>query len=51
MNSYPQSDFFDFETLELYKKSLDYVDFVYDLITLFPDDERPPGHRAAARFP
>jgi len=26
--------------LELYKKSLNYIDFVYDLITLFPKDER-----------
>jgi len=40
MNNYRQSDFFDFETLKLYKKSLDYIDFVYDLMTLFPDDER-----------
>jgi four helix bundle protein len=40
MQNYPQSGFFDFESLELYKKSLDYTDFVYDLITLFPKDER-----------
>ncbi|WP_346854982.1 four helix bundle protein [uncultured Draconibacterium sp.] len=36
----PQTNFFDFESLDLYKKSLDYIDFVYDLITLFPKDER-----------
>ena len=37
-NSYPE--IFDFETLKLYQKSLDYIDFVYDLIILFPTDER-----------
>lgn len=31
---------FDFETLELYKKSLDYIDFIYDLITHLPQNER-----------
>lgn len=31
---------FDFETLELYKKSLDYIDFIYDLITYLPKNER-----------
>lgn len=31
---------FDFETLELYKKSLDYIDFIYDLINHFPENER-----------
>lgn len=40
MDNYPQSSFFDFESLELYKKSLNYLDFVYDLITMFPSDER-----------
>lgn len=40
MKNYPQPGFFDFESLELYKKSLDYVDFVYDLIIQFPTDER-----------
>jgi hypothetical protein len=28
MQNYPDS-LFDFETLELYKKSLDYIDFIY----------------------
>ena len=28
MKEYPESHLFDFESLELYKKSLDYVDFV-----------------------
>lgn len=40
MKNYPQTDFFDFESLELYKRSLDYTDFVYDLIQLFPKEER-----------
>lgn len=31
---------FDFESLELYKKSLDYIDFIYDLIAHFSDDQR-----------
>lgn len=31
---------FDFESLELYKKSLNYIDFIYDLIAHFPDDQR-----------
>ena len=39
MQNYPQSSF-DFESLELYKKSLDYIDFVYELVAHFPDDER-----------
>lgn len=38
--SYNQSaDSFDFESLELYKKSLDYIDFVYDVTNKFPKDE------------
>ncbi|WP_167619897.1 four helix bundle protein [Maribellus sediminis] len=40
MKNYPHSTFFDFESLELYKKSLDYTDFVYDLVMLFPKEER-----------
>ena len=40
MENYPHSHSFDFESLELYKKSLDYIDFVYDLITCLPIDER-----------
>lgn len=40
MENYPHSGYFDFESLELYKKSLDYIDFVYDLIHKFPNDER-----------
>lgn len=40
MENFPQTGFFDFESLELYKKSLNYVDFVYDLIILFPVEER-----------
>lgn len=35
MKNLPHS-LFDFESLELYKKSLDYVDFVYDLTDQFP---------------
>ncbi len=30
---------FDFESLELYKKSLDYIDFVYDITNSFPREE------------
>jgi len=30
---------FDFESLELYKKSLDYIDFVYDITKTFPREE------------
>ena len=38
--SYNQSaDSFDFEPLELYNKSLDYIDFVYDVTNKFPKDE------------
>ncbi len=40
MKEYPESYFFDFESLELYKKSLDYVDFVYNCTKLFPKEER-----------
>ena len=40
MDNYPKSGIFDFESLELYKKSLDYVEFVYDLVNEFPKDER-----------
>ena len=40
MKNYPHSSFFDFESLELYKKSLDFTDFVYDLIIRFPKEER-----------
>jgi four helix bundle protein len=39
MQNYPDS-LFDFETLELYKKSLDYIDFIYDLIIHLPQNER-----------
>ena len=35
-----QSQFFDFESLELYKKSLDYIDLVYKLISQFPKEEQ-----------
>ncbi|HKI87966.1 MAG TPA: four helix bundle protein [Draconibacterium sp.] len=40
MNNNLHSQPFDFESLELYKKSLDFVDFVYLLITHFPENER-----------
>lgn len=40
MDNYTNPGFFDFESLQLYKKSLDYVDFVYDLTTQFPKDDR-----------
>ena len=39
MENIPQSQLFDFESLELYKKSLDYVDFVYQITKQFPTDE------------
>ena len=39
MKEYAESHLFDFESLELYKKSLDYVDFVYDRIKYFPKEE------------
>lgn len=39
MQNHPDS-LFDFETLELYKKSLDYIDFIYDLITYLPQNEK-----------
>ena len=35
----PNTTSFDFESLELYKKSLAYVDFVYNITTEFPKDE------------
>lgn len=31
---------FDFESLELYKKSLDYIDFVYYITNSFPIEEQ-----------
>lgn len=40
MKNKPHSDVFDFETLELYKKSLSYTDFVHNLLTEFPSEER-----------
>lgn len=40
MKENPHSTPFDFESLELYKKSLIYVDFIYDLVKQFPLDER-----------
>ncbi|HPF50110.1 MAG TPA: four helix bundle protein [Draconibacterium sp.] len=40
MGNHPYSGHFDFESLELYKKSLGYVDFVYTLIQKFPSNER-----------
>lgn len=40
MEQNSQPGFFDFESLELYKKSLDYVDFTYELIAGFPKEER-----------
>ena len=39
MIEYPNTNFFDFESLELYKKSLDYIDLVYDITKEFPKDE------------
>lgn len=36
----PHFGFFDFESLELYQKSLDYNSFVHDLIIRFPKEER-----------
>ena len=40
MENNHQSQFFDFESLELYKKSLDYIDLVYKLISQFPKEEQ-----------
>ena len=40
MNNSSASSLFDFESLELYKKSLDYIDFVYKIIAHFPKEER-----------
>ncbi|WP_363317794.1 four helix bundle protein [uncultured Dokdonia sp.] len=31
---------FNFEKLKVYQKSLDFVDFVYEIIQKFPVDER-----------
>ncbi|HSO88567.1 MAG TPA: four helix bundle protein [Draconibacterium sp.] len=39
MKEFSEFHLFDFETLELYKKSLDYVDFVYDCKKHFPKEE------------
>lgn len=39
MNQETGSSSFDFETLELYKKSLDYIDFVYNFTNSFPREE------------
>lgn len=39
MKEFGESHLFDFESLELYKKSLDYVDFVYDCTKHFPKQE------------
>jgi len=39
MREYPESHLFDFETLELYKKSHDHVDFVYVCTKHFPKEE------------
>ncbi len=51
MNHNFSFDQFDFESLELYKKSLDYVDFVYETTKQFPHDElfglTSQFHRAA----
>jgi len=40
MDTSSTSSLFDFESLELYRKSLDYIDFVYKLIDHFPKEER-----------
>lgn len=38
--SYNQTPgYFDFESLELYKKPLDYIDFVYKITNQFPNHE------------
>lgn len=39
MNHIHSNDYFDFESLELYTKSLDYIDFVYQITKHFPNDE------------
>jgi four helix bundle protein len=39
MKNDPQTDQFDFESLTLYQKSLDYIDFIYELTANFPKDE------------
>ena len=40
MKENPHSTLFDFESLELYRKSLNYVDFIYDLVKQFPLEEK-----------
>lgn len=40
MNQETGSSSFDFESLELYKKSLDYIDFVYYITNSFPNEEQ-----------
>ena len=40
MENNHQSQFFDFESLELYKKSLNYIDLVYEIIYKFPKEEQ-----------
>ena len=35
-----RDELFNFEKLDVYKKSLDFVDFVYDVTTQFPREER-----------
>jgi four helix bundle protein len=39
MKDFSESYLFDFESLELYKKSLDYTDFVYNCTRHFPKEE------------
>lgn len=39
MKNDPQTDQFDFESLTLYQKSIDYIDFIYDITKQFPKDE------------
>ena len=40
MDSNKQPSLFDFESLDLYKKSLDYIDFVYKITQDFPREEK-----------
>ncbi len=46
MKNLPHSQF-DFESLDLYQKSLDYVDFVYNLTDKFPPKEQ---YRLTSQF-
>ena len=47
MKDSQRSQLFDFESLELYKKSLDFIDFVYKITIPFPKEEE---YRLVSQF-